>query len=695
MDVLASSMIANVWFDWIWPALQFVLGLGLVVFVHELGHFLVARKVGIHVERFALGFGPRLVGIKRGGTDYCLCAFPLGGYVKMLGQEDFAPLEEDDTLDPKSFAAKSVGQRFAVIAAGVVMNVIFAALLFLLVGMIGKQFSAPVVGGVVPGSPAETVQLTWDLPATAPNEVSPPPARGLKAGDRFVSFDGDPINRFDVIQMNSLLAGKGTEFPVVVKRDANGVTWTGRGRIGLKRLLLPGTGIKVWSMGIEKPAGTVVQQAMDPCSPFKQDDRLVAVADQPVEQFWDLEPILKRLTGEPTEATVERDGKTKTLKIHPKLTMNGESYFALKDGRRIRGELIDHSDNGETLVFRTTDGNSIEVPADDLDAPEPLEILGLSPRLKVRDVVPGSPAEDAGIRKGDIIVGYGDHLPPTHRDVTKVNKKVLGGKATAVVLRDGKRETLTVEPAEQDGKAMMGIHIGYDNEHLIIAGVREDSPAADANEAILAGDEVVAVNGQPVDTWTQLYARLQKLQGKPVVLTIRRGGDTFTAELTRELTDEQFSPEDFIAQLGVAFQPLQVTVSFDNPINALAWGGSETLRHIVWGYFTLKGLITRDVSHKAVAGPVGMGDMAIKVAREGPIHFLYFMAFISAVLAVMNFLPIPVVDGGHAVFLLIEKVRGKPLPLKVVNIIQIAGLALLGIVFLLLTWQDLARIFGL
>jgi regulator of sigma E protease len=139
MDVLLSSVIADVWFDWVWPVLQFIIGLGLVVFVHELGHFLVARKVGIHVERFALGFGPRLLGIKRGGTDYCICAFPLGGYVKMLGQEDFAPLEEEAQPDPRSFAAKSVGQRFAVIAAGVVMNTIFAALLFLTVGMIGDQ----------------------------------------------------------------------------------------------------------------------------------------------------------------------------------------------------------------------------------------------------------------------------------------------------------------------------------------------------------------------------------------------------------------------------------------------------------------------------------------------------------------------------------------------------------------------------
>jgi regulator of sigma E protease len=184
------------------------------------------------------------------------------------------------------------------------------------------------------------------------------------------------------------------------------------------------------------------------------------------------------------------------------------------------------------------------------------------------------------------------------------------------------------------------------------------------------------------------------LRGKPVELTIRRGGETFDVAVTERLAEEQFDPQNYITELGVAFRPLQVTVSFKNPLNALAWGGSETLRHIVWGYFTLKGLITRDVSHKAVAGPVGMGSMAIRVAREGPIQFLYFMAFISAVLAVMNFLPIPVVDGGHAVFLLIEKIRGKPLPIKVVNIIQIAGLALLGIVFLLLTWQDVARIFG-
>jgi regulator of sigma E protease len=696
MDVLLSSVIADVWFDWVWPVLQFIIGLGLVVFVHELGHFLVARKVGIHVERFALGFGPRLLGIKRGGTDYCICAFPLGGYVKMLGQEDFAPLEEEAQPDPRSFAAKSVGQRFAVIAAGVVMNTIFAALLFLTVGMIGKDFTAAVVGGVEPGSPAEDVRLRWTATSTAPNDVTPPPSKGLRAGDRFVRFDGDPINRFDVIQMNSLLASEGSTFPVVIERDANGVTWRGEGEVGVKWMPLHNMAINVWRMGIRKPATTVIGATSEKSSPFKPDDRVVSLDGKPVENFWDTRPIRKRMTGEPTTAVVVRDGNEITLEIDPNLTMDGDQYFALETGQRIRGELIDRRDEGDTLVFRTVDGNTVmKVPAKQLAPTEPLEILGLSARLKVSALMDDMPAAEAGMKKGDILVGYGDHLPPTHRQVRSVNKKALGGKTSAIVLRNGKRHTFSLEPVEQDDQALMGVALGYDNEHLVVAGVLENSPAADANEAILPGDEITAVNGEEVATWTQFYAKLRQLQGKPVELTVRRGGETFTSVVTERLTREQFDPGSFIVRLGVAFRPMQVKVSFDNPLSALAWGGSETLRHIIWGYLTIRGLATGNVSHKAVSGPVGMGSMAIDVARAGPIQFLYFMAFISAVLAVMNFLPIPVVDGGHAVFLIIEKIRGKPLPIKVMNIIQIAGLALLGIVFLLLTWQDLARIFGL
>ncbi|HUU23848.1 MAG TPA: site-2 protease family protein, partial [Phycisphaerae bacterium] len=135
MDIMAVS-IAGLFADWIWPVLGFVAGLGLVIFVHELGHFLVAKAVGIKVERFALGFGPRLLGFVRNETDYCVNLLPLGGYVKMLGQEDFKPLEGEQA-DPRAFYNKSVGARLAVISAGVVMNVILAAVLFVIVCLVG------------------------------------------------------------------------------------------------------------------------------------------------------------------------------------------------------------------------------------------------------------------------------------------------------------------------------------------------------------------------------------------------------------------------------------------------------------------------------------------------------------------------------------------------------------------------------
>ena len=114
---------------------------------------------------------------------------------------------------------------------------------------------------------------------------------------------------------------------------------------------------------------------------------------------------------------------------------------------------------------------------------------------------------------------------------------------------------------------------------------------------------------------------------------------------------------------------------------------------IAMTYGTLRSLIGKTVSTKEVSGPVGIGKTAIHVGREKSLaYFAYFMAMISVSLAVINFLPLPVVDGGHAVFLLIEKIRGRPLSVKVMNIIQFIGIVLILLVFLAVTWQDISRI---
>ncbi|MFP4053489.1 MAG: site-2 protease family protein [Phycisphaerae bacterium] len=695
MESLAFSL-ASAWSQWVWPLLQFIIGLGLVVFVHELGHFLVARWVGIKVERFAVGFGPRLFGYKTEETDYCICLFPLGGYVKMLGQEDFAPLEEDQKPDPRSYAAKSVGQRFAVISAGVIMNVIFAALLFLVVGMIGKDFPAPVAGDVLPESPAAEARISWTATDTAPNGLTPPGPVGIKPGDRIVRFGGKEINRFDTIFTKTVLASKGETFDAIVQRRKDGVTWTGKTTIGVKWMTIPGMNVNAWAVGIETPTSRKIEAVDEPDSPLKVGDRVLAVAGTPVEDYWDLHAICERHTGEPFDVKVLRDGNQVNVRLDPQLMLDLEDVHATEDGRRIYGAYIGMVEKGKKLRFRTADGNEVVIDADKRTLPEPLEILGMSPRLKVPKVLPDNPADKAGLRRGDVLVSYGDRANPTLRQFIQVNNDAAGGKTTAVVLRDGKTKTLTIEPKQEGDRGLVGVPLPfhYENDQLIIAGVREGTAAATAEQLVRPGDRILKVNGQDVTRWEGLYARMLELRGQPVTLTVQRGSETFDTKLTDSLSPEQFDPEHYLCRLGVAFGQMSVNISFDNPIAAIGWGAEEAFQRIIEAYMTLRGLMTGDVSHRAVSGPVGMGGMAIQIARRGPIDFLYFMAFISAVLAVMNFLPIPVVDGGHAVFLIVEKIRGKPLPVKLMNIIQIAGLVLLGSLFLLLTWQDIAKLAG-
>src|SRR5262249_46846041 len=132
-----------------------LLGLGFVIFIHELGHFMVAKWCDVYVETFSIGFGPALPGcwFRKGETTYMLAVIPLGGYVKMLGEGAEADPEGDD--NPRSYKNKSVPQRMAIISAGVIMNVIFGCLAFILVYMChGERQAVGVVGLVDSGSPA-------------------------------------------------------------------------------------------------------------------------------------------------------------------------------------------------------------------------------------------------------------------------------------------------------------------------------------------------------------------------------------------------------------------------------------------------------------------------------------------------------------------------------------------------------------
>jgi regulator of sigma E protease len=688
MPLLAAVGDSLFW-DWIWPILQFLIGLDVVVFFHELGHFLVAKWAGIKVERFAIGMGPRLFGFRRGETDYCYCALPLGGYVKMLGQDDFAPTDEAAAKHPRSFEAKSVGTRFAVIAAGVIMNVILAAALFVVVGMVGMEFIKPVVGGVVPASPAAKAKLT-PLDADA-NDANVPP--GLRANDEILTVDGTPVQRFSELKARSILAGADSTFELVIQRPGPAGPRRYRTTLGVKRMYAPELQGLAYSFGIRRPASNEIGGLIDQTGPLQLGDRIVRIADANVSHLWDIEDAAWRMFAREVPVTVlrDRDGQPErvSVTVRPMLGMQGVVF--LNDGNRIVGEQINVADDGLKHVILTDDGDKRLYPAEDIQRAVLLDVLGMRPRLRIEKISPDTSAQRAGLRAGDIIVSYGDRSTPTWDQLRRINEKVVGKATPIVVLRDGNTIAMDVTPRRENGTPIIGFMPGADGEHIVVAGVREGSLADSAG--VIAEDLVTAVNGDSVAGWPDLVDRLAGRIGEEITLTVRRGVETMDLELGT-LHANRFDRKHYIGRLGAEFTPVRVHVSYANPLSALMWGVGETRDRILEGYATLRRLITRDLSTKAISGPVGMGAIAVRVAREGLVKFVYFMAVISAILAVMNFLPIPVVDGGHAVFLLIEKIRGKPLPLRVQNAVQMAGLALLLLVFVLITWQDITRLFS-
>lgn len=173
-----------------------ILVLGVLIFVHELGHFLVAKRSGVTVLRFSFGFGPRLFGLKRGDTDYCLSAIPLGGYVKMLGEdpdEEVTPIQMEN-----SFTSKPVSKRMAIVLAGPLSNLLLAMVIFALIyAFSGIPQLTPEIGSITPGSPAEEA--------------------GLRVGDVVQSINSKPMNTWE--ELSQTIEDSGEELlKIQVKR---------------------------------------------------------------------------------------------------------------------------------------------------------------------------------------------------------------------------------------------------------------------------------------------------------------------------------------------------------------------------------------------------------------------------------------------------------------------------------------------
>jgi len=186
--------------------LAFLFVLGVLIFVHELGHFLAARRHGVRVLTFSLGFGPKILKVKRGDTEYCISAVPLGGYVKMAGENP----EDQRSGQPDEFLSKTKWQRFQILFAGPAMNIILAVVVTaFILGYQGVQVAVywdepPVIGSVVSGSPAEKA--------------------GLRRGDRVVNVAGDKVETWKDLDIAIGIRRPDRDIQVVALRDGQSVT---------------------------------------------------------------------------------------------------------------------------------------------------------------------------------------------------------------------------------------------------------------------------------------------------------------------------------------------------------------------------------------------------------------------------------------------------------------------------------------
>lgn len=451
----------------IYTTLMFFLALGILVLVHEWGHYIVAKLSGVWVEKFSIGFGPKILGFSKNGTDYRVAPIPLGGYVKLYGQDPWEEAEgdpvraEEIARDPRAFHSKPMSRKLATVLAGPAMNLILCALILPVVFMVGRMQprfleEKPVVMGVESGSPAETA--------------------GLLKGDAILEFDGKSVS-----------------------------TWR---------------------------------------------DLILQISVHPDKTL----PI-----------TLDRQGQKLTLAVN---------IAQDKTRRQISGHL----------------------------GIEPFAFYGNDPVID--EVRPGSAAEKAGLR---------------------------------------------------------------------------------------GGDRVLSLAGQSLSYWTQMTESIQTQKGEPFEIVVERAGEPVTLKAQSE-----FNEDNQMWLLGI-------TKKIDESLfvkkrygfsEAVVLGFSEGIK--LWNLTldVLGRLFTGDLSYKTLGGPIQIAKASSAAAKSGLGEFLYLMAFLSLQLGVMNLLPIPVLDGGHVVFMLFEVIARKPVSPKFRQYSTQLGMVMLLGLMLVVTMNDIDSVWG-
>ena len=659
----------------IFNILLVALGLGTVIFIHELGHFMFAKWCDVKVERFSIGFGPIIWKVTRGETEYALSAIPFGGYVKMLGQDDADPAQMADgriAKDPRSYTSKTVPQRIAIIAAGVTNNMISAVLFFILAFMLGVKYQPATVGGVIPGMPG------WEA--------------GLRLGDKItrVNNRSDAELSFTDVRLAVALSKKDEQVEIMGLRNGKSFTTLVKPAV-LEGQLVPTIFVEP-EQGLTLPdpkeendeysltgAGLSASRATPA---FEPGDEIKKLDDVELHSYADLANELSARRAETVEFGVRRKGASPDspltkITVEPNhfrtlgLRMAIGQIKAIQRGSPAEGKLKP----GDTIThILVPEAKTIGVELDPMQLPDYFaKLAGQEVRLKVK-------------RKPDVAGGN-----PVVEEVSLVPEARAGWIERPALLKDC---PLSV-PA---------IGVAFNVLHHVV-DVDPDGPAARAG--IKKDDNILKIKfelpkdakkdgfkpeftvdfGEHERNWPAAFWRMQDLPQRKVFFTFKSQGaeEPVMVEVVPE-TDSNW----FLPVRGMAMQPQSKTRKAQNIGEATTLGFRRTRDSLIEMWLTIHGLFSGRIAKEALGGPIRIFDTAYQISKQGFPDLILFLGILSVSLSVLNFLPIPVLDGGHFVFLCWEGIRGKPPSERVVVTATYVGLAFVLSLMAFVLYMDIS-----
>ena len=683
----------------LWSIIIVVLAFSVLIFVHELGHFLAALLVGVKPERFFIGFDIYGLSIKKEykGCVYGIGLLPLGGYCKLAGQSDDPREQKYGEGKDYEYTSKPLWARAIIISAGVIMNMIFGFLLLMYGYMHGVPSSPAVAGIVIENSPAANADI--------------------QSGDKILEINGEKVTDFAKVK-ETFVMNPDTEFTVKIKRNGKELIRRVKGIKGVDGLnqigLMPAYNTTVADFSDQLPfRKNYYQQRLQP------NDQIIAINGKkittPQIDGYEILELVNRSPGKIINTKIKRDNKEITIAI-PVL---GSGYYDF--GYRIGIDI-----------------NSI-VPE------SPAEKAGLQTGDRIIRV---------RIKGKDIPLLSNLSFIQAVNSISKLPVQVK-------YERDGKTATVTIKPVfmswneaitpEED--SLLGVAV---NGNIVTQILSDNSP-------LIKGDKIIAINKKKINTATELRKQvaaactdtltIDTLRKQDIIITPELSLDTGlsqvgigmealpkihkiikNSEASKFLTpgcivseviispdfsetavtwinresqaqapyifktpqNIQQNKENISGSLPMALNMSKFTKSADSIGSAAILASKKSVDMSLTIYKLLQKLITQDISTKAISGPIGIIRI-MKNTAEGDDAFMRIislLALLSINLAVVNLLPFPVLDGGHLVFILYEAIRGNPPGDRFRELAQYFGVICLFSLMIYVTYNDVIKWFS-